>query len=525
VIPGARSWAWAIAVGLSGAVLLVLLSRSVIGHPVHYDELLHMLAARGLLQTGVPVIADGLYERAELYTRAVAWSFREFGESPVSARLPALGAGAVLVFVVGAWVVRHAGLLAGLTAAILLCLVPTTVGVAVFARFYTMHAVVMTLVFISAYEALQPGRHVGVRAVLALAVVALIALGWHFQETTIIAAGAVVVAVVAVLVMDHWAQVRGLIARRPMLTLGSLAFGVLIAIFAVWYLGLLQQLGSTALWAAGNATRYQYYLVEFRNDLPLLWPLLPVAAAIAVLNPAHRRLALFCAVAIAAALVVHSVAAQKTMRYAYYLVPLMCVLWAIALSTIAMEVPDRGAAVGRGTTARATWFVLALVAVSFVLSQEGARALNVLLGRTSNLANRPFADEPDWTPIVAELAPRAHEADRVVTSNSMKALYYLGRYDYELNATIVPETESRSDFGLDARTGRQAIGAPESVRQVLDQPGTTMVVIETSKIGRASGVTTEALAVIESSCRELRLPANAAVRGWWCDAGPRAAGP
>jgi hypothetical protein len=38
-----------------------------------------------------------------------------------------------------------------------------------------------------------------------------------------------------------------------------------------------------------------------RNDLPLLWPLLPVAAAVALLNPVHRRLALFCAVAIAAA--------------------------------------------------------------------------------------------------------------------------------------------------------------------------------------------------------------------------------
>lgn len=516
MILGARSWAWAIAAGLFGAVLLILLSRSVIGHPVHYDELLHMLAAQGLLQTGVPVIADGLYERAELYTRAVAWSFRQFGESPVSARLPALGAGAVLVFLVGAWVVRRAGLLAGMAAGILLCLVPTTVDVAVFARFYTMHAVVMTLVFISAYEALQPARRVAVRAVLALGAAALTALGWHFQETTIIAAGAAVVAVVAVVIMDGWAQVRGLIARRPMLTLGSLGFGTLIAILAVWYVGLLQQLGSTALWAAGSATRYQYYLVEFRTDLPLVWPLLPVAMAVAVLNPVHRRLALFCAVAIAAALVVHSVAAQKTMRYAYYLVPLMCVLWAIAISTIAMADPDRGAAVGRGTTARATWLVLALVAVSLVLSQEGARALNLLSGRISNLDNRPFADEPDWTPFVAELAPRAREADRVVTSNSMKALHYLGQYDYELNATIVPETESGSDFGLDARTGRQAIGAPESVRRVLDQPGTTLVVIEASKIGRASGVTTEAYGVIESRCDELNLPEGTGVRAWWC---------
>jgi hypothetical protein len=102
----------------------------------------------------------------------------------------------------------------------------------------------------------------------------------------------------------------------------------------------------------------------------------------------------------------------------------------------------------------------------------------------------------------------------------MKAIYYLGRYDFELNATIVPETDERSEFGRDRRTGRQAIGTAESIKQVLGRPGKTLVVIEASKIGRSSGVSTEAFSVIESRCEELSLPEGRGVRAWSCVAEP-----
>jgi hypothetical protein len=245
-----------------------------------------------------------------------------------------------------------------------------------------------------------------------------------------------------------------------------------------------------------------------------------VAAAIALMQPDQRRLAVFCTVAIVAALFVHSVAAQKSMRYVYYLVPLMCVLWAVALSSVMTYAANRQARSSDEPPGRtpvlfgvASW---ALLAAAFLLSQEGARALNLVAGRDSSPFGRPFASEPDWTPLVPVLEPHAREADFLVTSNSMKAIYYLGRYDFELNATIVPETESQSEFGRDRRTGRQAIGAAESIQQVLERPGKTLVVIEASKIGRSSGVTTEAFAVIKSRCEELSLPEGNGVRAWWC---------
>lgn len=511
-----RSWGWALMVGILGAALVVLMTRAVIGHPVHYDELLHILSARGLIQSGAPVIADGVYVRSELYTRAVAWSFRQFGDSAVSARLPALAFGALLVFIIGVWLVRRVGLLAGTVAALLLCLIPGTVDVSVFARFYTMHGVTTTLVFISAYEAMRPDRTAQARMLLGVVSLLLVPLAWHFQDTTIIAVGAVAAAVAALLIMDHWTRVWALIRVRPLVTVIVLCFVVIAGLGAVAYLGLLEDLGRSALWAEHSASRLQFYVVEFRKDLPLLWPLLPAATVVAVVQPMQRRLAVFCAVLVGSALIVHSIAAQKTMRYVYYLAPMMCVLWAIAVTHVVSAIMSKGSVAGGRRILAASWVTWAVFGAAFVLSQEGSRAINLVANRVANMERLPFADEPDWTSSLSILAPRVAVADQVVTSNSVKAIYYLGRYDFELNATIVPETQTGAEFGRDPRTGRLAIGTAESIRQVLARPGQTLVVIESSKIGRASGVNSDAFGEIASRCEELGLPPDSGIRAWWC---------
>jgi hypothetical protein len=98
----------------------------------------------------------------------------------------------------------------------------------------------------------------------------------------------------------------------------------------------------------------------------------------------------------------------------------------------------------------------------------------------------------------------------------MKALYYLERYDYELNASIVEETDTMRDFGTDPRTGRPVIGSADAVAQVLGMHGNTLVVLEVEKIRKASGVTVEAMAVIEARCREMPLDVSDGVRAWNC---------
>jgi uncharacterized membrane protein len=158
-----------------------------------------------------------------VFTRAVALAFRLFGDSLVSARLPALAAGVVLVLVTCIWVGRKAGLLAGATAAMLLAIVPGTLEVAVFARFYTLHALVIALIYIALFEAARPGRATRARTAWIVLALALLPLGWHLQENTIVALGAGIAGVVAVLMFDHWSRVGPVIRRHPILIVCALA--------------------------------------------------------------------------------------------------------------------------------------------------------------------------------------------------------------------------------------------------------------------------------------------------------------
>jgi hypothetical protein len=99
----------------------------------------------------------------------------------------------------------------------------------------------------------------------------------------------------------------------------------------------------------------------------------------------------------------------------------------------------------------------------------------------------------------------------------------VGRYDYELNASIVPETDTGLEFGVDARTGQRAISAAKSVERVLKLPGSALVVLEEEKIFKARGVPADAVAVIQSRCRSVALSGTTGIRAWLCprrDAAP-----
>src|SRR5690606_17000396 len=137
------------------------------------------------------------------------------------------------------------------------------------------------------------------------------------------------------------------------------------------------------------------------------------------------------------------------MRYLYYALPFFCVVWGIALAGLhrfALERAGTGPHGARAASAGAGVIALALVVTA--LSQEGRRAARLVLGRATTEQALSYAGEADWASAVAPLTSALAAADRVVTSNSMKALYYLGRYDYELNASIVAETEPGDEFGV-----------------------------------------------------------------------------
>ena len=49
----------------------------------------------------------------------------------------------------------------------------------------------------------------------------------------------------------------------------------------------------------------------------------------------------------------------------------------------------------------------------------------------------------------------------------MHAVYYFGRYDYQISRYRVTETDTGSEFGRDPRTGRYVISTVDSLRLIL----------------------------------------------------------
>jgi hypothetical protein len=501
--------------GVIGAVLMALLSRPLLDHQPLYDELLHVLSARGLNATGEPVIADGIYERAELYTHLVAFALRTVGDTLVAARLPAWLAAIALVVLTAAWVTRRAGFIAGASAGLLLAINPWTLELAVFARFYTLHALTAMIMFVSLYESFARGRRPEVRGLFLLAAGAAAGVAWHLQVTTLVALGAAGAGVIAVLLLDYHELALRFVRKRPVLALGGVALALALGSLMVFQLGLVDRLGTTPLWAEATANSREYYNSVLSRDLPLLWPLIPFAFLAGLF--VDRRLAVFCIVAAVAAILVHSIAAQKATRYIFYLLPLLCVLWGCAIAKSVQLLNVLAARFTPAMARYATVFGVALIGLMVMNSTEGRRAARLLAGR-DGAEVLSYANEADWSTAVARLTSLRNGSVPTIASNGMKALYFIGHYDFELNASIVGETDTGKEFGIDPRTGRPVLSRPESLEQLLRANPRALVIVENEKLRRRVGVAAEVVDLLDARCARAELPREGGIVAWSCDA-------
>ncbi|HEY8367767.1 MAG TPA: glycosyltransferase family 39 protein, partial [Thermodesulfobacteriota bacterium] len=124
-----------------------------------HDEVLHVLAAKGLAATGAPLLPSGEpYRRALPVTRAVAFAFEHLGESEAAARVPSVVAGVLAipaVFLLGRVLF---GPTAGLVAAALLAFSPDAVAMSRFVRMYAWAQLLVVLAAAATARGLLAGR-------------------------------------------------------------------------------------------------------------------------------------------------------------------------------------------------------------------------------------------------------------------------------------------------------------------------------------------------------------------------------
>lgn len=458
-------------------VLLGILALAIrllhLDQPALFDELYHVLAARNWLAEGELRIGDGVYERTPLFTILIAGWFALFGESLEVARLPSVLAGAALVVLLFLWVRAVAGALAAWIAGLLLCLSPEAIGVSQYVRFYALHGLLFWLGAIGTYRLVTapPGWAGG--TLVGAGVAVCFYSGWYLQTVTLI--GLVGVAAWAVPALAVPWLSRGPARRGKWLGAAVVA---LLALAAVWpalqieaVAALLDRYREVPLWLAERRDLFYYYHDQFGRDYPTLWPLAGIAL---VLGLSYRpQPTIFCAVVFAVAILAHSFAGAKKLRYVYYTLPFLFALWGIALAAVWPHLrhfleQSAARALGYlqlGRLGRPAVVAVLSAAVVFTVFANTAFLKTALF--VAGVTLPPLARPPDWAAAREPLSPWLDDAAIVLTTSELEALYYLGRHDVLVSKSRLSEMEGVDEFGIDPRTGRPVISTPESLRLVM----------------------------------------------------------
>ena len=514
-------------------VLLATLVRSInIGQLPLTDEIYTSLAARGWVEHGEPVIGDGTYERAWLYSVIVGSFFRVFGDNLIAARLPSLLTGIILVPVVFLWTRRVAGSLAAWTAALLLCVSPLAIHISQYARFYGLFDLLFWLGAIGLY-ALVHERLSGAKAVaIGLGSLLCFAFALHLQVLTLIGAVGLGLWLIQATALP-WLRAKLYTPRRLWFAIGIAAAIALLVAFVAIQTGTAERLLArylwSPLWSIEHQSEFWFYHVFFAQHYQSLWPLLPFLAILAV---AHRpRPAIFCFIVFVIGFVLLSFGGMKDKRYVAFLLPFLFVLWGIAFAAlvpllrrlIARATPRALDNLAPGLATRGAQVAVIGLGVLFLIGSNGAPAKTLFsLARIKMFAEGGGAGmttgqlRADWAAVKAPLAPWLSNAAIVLTSHDVKTLYDLGRYDIVISATRITEitgslSGDEGEFDIDFRTGRPVISIAESLRLVMACYPDGLILAEAGHLGLDEAIIDPVADVIEAETTPIPLPSETRV--------------
>ena len=506
----------AVCVSLIALMLLPVLTYSTLDHPPEYDELLHVIAARSINTTDSPSIADGLYTRALLYTRLIAIVTSEVSNELFVARLPAVFFGALLASLLGFWVTRRVGWLAGIASVFVLVVAPMTLNASILVRFYTAHTLVMMLMLILWFELVTKSQTLVVKSMMLAASVALLYLGMQLHELTQISLVAGLGAVVVLLVFDQRTRLIRWGKTRKLLSVVYILVALCVSLLIAQQLDVVGRLrGAVPLWSAGKANDITYYISALSVHLPFVWPLFPLMAVFSLFG--NIRLALYCLVAMCIALLINSLAAQKATRYFFHAFPLICMVWGIGLQKLVLT---SSALLRQQFGWRREWCVLSvltLICLCLLNTHEVKRGLKLAMGLYIEDQSLAPLREPDWLLAKTDIERLLPTTDTLIATSAVKSLFAFGRYDYELSATVVQETKTGKEFGVDPRTGRQVISTPESISRVIEASGQEVFVLENRMLNQFYSVPVETVKVLNEKCRQLELSnSDSELSAWVC---------
>lgn len=514
----ARSSLWLDALGLIVLIWLIYIEGGSFSHLPYIDELYHVLAARSWNAEGTLRIGDGEYRRAALYTITLAQAFSAFGESLFVGRVFSTVVAGLWLLAFFFWLRLHAGRPVAWIAVVLFSVMPESMILFHFIRFYAWHGLFFFLGAIGCYS-LMHYRGPPVRTA-AIAAASALALGVAFRLH--------LVSVIGLLALFAWALVelgpraidRIRAEQRLQWVAGMVALLLLIAVALAVEFGVVSRLIADYRWSSHHndpqRNNFLFYHSRYLDLFPVLWGLFPLAGVLAIRW--RPRLGVFCTCVFAVAFILQSFGAMKAERYLHYMMPFFFTLWAIVIVEtvpwVRRWVAEATARVLDGVWLRplrpaAEWACVLAIAGFLVGTTPALKmTFDIMRDWPASKSSPRIA----WRDARDFLQPWVDRASVIMTTVGVATFYYFGDYDYQFGKGV-PETDSGSEFGIDQRTGRPVISSAESLQFVLScYPSGLFITEPTLWRNPKFGVSDEAADLLESYAEEIPVPEEWAMR-------------
>jgi hypothetical protein len=504
--------------------LALLLFSINLDRPPHPDELYHAISAKGLLETGRPALAEGEYWRGLMHTRMVAASYAIFGEGLPSARMPAVLLAALIAPVLFLWVRREAGPLAAWLTTMLFVTSPFTVEIAQFSRFYALQTFSFVLGCACFYYAVVGAATLPWRLLQGAVAAGLLAIAASAQITTLVGImgiGVWTAGILARQVLLVWAAGS---SARKWVAAAIFAAG-LLAILAIGMSGVLEPIigryNQTPLHAVARVDEFWYYHLRLLLFYPTLWTLVGLLAILAVSR--SPRVAWLAVAVFGVGFLAMSFAAWKATRYLSFALPFLAIVWGIGLAefvsqfrSVAVAARTRFAAAlalpQRLASAATTMAVIVALAILVLGNAFWLRTAAVI----GNVALPGEEAATDWELARDALAPWVADADVMITTEELGAIYFLGRSDVRFSRSKFNEIPAgqRFEFGIDHRTGRPIITKPESVEQLIECFPRGFIVGPIKHWGDPLTISNDIQAVLMRHAKPIEVPEQSHLYAW-----------
>lgn len=386
------------------------------------DELYHVFAAQGILETGQPVHPSGLlYTRSLITTFIVAVSFQIFGISEFAARIPFLFIGAAIIPLSYLLTREFFDQRAAIITAILLAFSPWQIYWSTIARMYIILQLVFVLYIYLICKAwdewVKMGRITNIRFLSLIGasfVMIGVALQVHYLGILFVAVGAAfLTALLWDFILKKYPRFRTLNSTFLFI---AIVTAIAIAVFLTDPFGIF----SSEPGPIGMRLGEWFYLFFFGKYF-LMLGLFAVVAFVSLLKQEAGKVSLlilgFFIPLIFLSLFLH----QKDSRYIFFIFPLLvilsaygiCIAWdwyrANRVSLLSLVVP---------------------VGIGMLLLLTGFGLMGVL---TDDYQPLPYEDpHPHWNYAAAYVESNMQEGDVVLSTMPVSTLYYLGKTDYWL---------------------------------------------------------------------------------------------